>query len=85
MFVRHVMIFCIAASVGLTGCASHKISAQPPAPQPLWRDIPAYQAPPELPGTATAELREPAGELQLRDALALALLHSPKLAEFAWS
>lgn len=85
MFVRYVMIFCTTAALGLTGCASHKIGAQPLESLPLWNDIPAYQATPESPAATSIEVREPAGELRLRDALALALLHSPKLAEFAWS
>ena len=85
MFVRYAMTCCIAATIGITGCASHKIGVTPQKSRPLGSDIPAYQASPKPPAAAPVELREPEGELQLRDALAQALLHNPKLAEFAWS
>jgi cobalt-zinc-cadmium efflux system outer membrane protein len=83
MFVRYVMILCIAAPLGFVACASHKINVPPK--RPLWSDIPAYQAPRESQEATPTELREPSGELWLSDALALALLYSPKLADFAWS
>lgn len=84
MLVRMVMLFCIAATVVLDGCASQKIGV-PLTPRPLWNDLPAYQAPSDTPADDPAELREPTGTLRLSDALALALKHNPKLGEFSWS
>lgn len=87
MFVRYVMIFCIAATTGLTGCSSNKIGTPLPVPRPLGNEISAYQAPTNFDplDVAPQELQEPAGSIELRDALALALLHNPKLAEVSWS
>lgn len=58
----------------------------PPAPsRPLGRDVPVYQ-----PAAGDPERREapavqnPAGAVSLSDAVSLTLLHSPRLAGFAW-
>ncbi len=50
-----------------------------PEPRPLGRELPTFQSETELP-----KMQAPAGELTLRQALALALLHNPELAAFAW-
>lgn len=54
-------------------------------PRPLGRDVPVYMPPPsgnipeQRPGDSA-----PTDSVALRDAIALALLHSPELAAFAW-
>lgn len=48
-------------------------------PRPLGRELPTFQVDTEPP-----KLQAPAGELTLRQALSLALLHSPELAAFSW-
>jgi len=54
-------------------------------PRPLGNDLPVYRLPYPVSGTAGPQnLENPAGEIALRDALALALLQSPELASFAW-
>lgn len=50
-----------------------------PEPRPLGREIPTFQVTIEPP-----KFQAPAGELTLRQALALALLHNPELASFSW-
>ena len=55
----------------------------PPAPRPLGRDLPVYQAGESGEPQAPA-FENPVGAIALRDAVALALLHSPDLAAFAW-
>lgn len=72
-------------SVSLLVCA-RPASAQDAAPKrPLGRGIPVY-----LPAPGAPERREPppfhnpTGEVRLVDAVALALLHNPGLAAFAW-
>ncbi len=66
------------ASVPLAG------SAQAPAPYPLGRELPAFEAP-GFPGAPTRDIPpEPAGALQLSDALAAALLRNPELAAGAY-
>jgi cobalt-zinc-cadmium efflux system outer membrane protein len=87
MFDRHMAVFCMAALFGFAGCSTHYPGAQPSIQRPLWSEIPAYEAGTK-PDTVTpprAAIEEPAGELELRDALALSLLHNPRLAGVAWS
>jgi cobalt-zinc-cadmium efflux system outer membrane protein len=58
------------------------IAASPdfhPEPLPLGRHLPVYQSEAEPPPKTV-----PAGDLPLRQALALALLHNPELATFSW-
>jgi cobalt-zinc-cadmium efflux system outer membrane protein len=60
-------------------------AAQQAVPGPLGRGLPVYQPT----ASDTGRLQRPAvdnptGDLALRDAVALALLHSPDLAAFAW-
>ncbi len=56
-----------------------------PSPRPLGRDIPVYRPTPADRGRAEGPVFDnPTGTLSLRDALALALLHSPDLGAFAW-
>jgi len=76
----------IAAVIGTTGCASHKVEVPAPEPRRLGMDIPAFHAP-EDPITqefAGADMDEPTGHVSLRDALALALMKNPDLAAFSW-
>jgi len=47
--------------------------------RPLGGNLPTYSAP-----ASPGRLQEPADSLQLRDALALALMHNPRLASFSW-
>jgi cobalt-zinc-cadmium efflux system outer membrane protein len=57
-----------------------------PERRPLGQDMAVYRAPPD-PGASKASLAasdEPEGELGLRDALAFALMHNPKLASASW-
>src|SRR3990172_957404 len=53
------------------------------SPRPLGRDLPVYQ-PGESGEPEAPALENPVGAIALRDAVALALLHSPDLAAFAW-
>lgn len=58
--------------------------AQAPAPYPVGRELPAFEAP-ASPGTSPPEAPpEPSGVLRLEDALAAALLRNPQLAADAF-
>jgi len=78
----------VASAIALaTGSAyaSTQDPIAPPSPRPLGRDLPVYQPPPGESGEPQAPAFEnPVGAIALRDAVALALLHSPDLAAFAW-
>ncbi len=70
----------IAAGLSIA-LASH---GQPPAPFPIGRELPAFEAP-ASPGAALPDApTEPTGELRLEDALAAALLRNPDLAADAY-
>ncbi len=78
-------------TVLLCGTAIRPARAQqsiPPAsvvPRPIAPDVPVYRPAPGDPGRADApSFDEPVAALSLRDAVSLALLHSPELAAFAW-
>lgn len=71
--------------LAVSACAGRRIPATTVLPRPLGRDVPVYQPSPgktELPPGSTFE--HPADTVSLRAAVALALLHSPDLAAFAW-
>ncbi len=87
MFGRYLTTMSMTAVFVLTGCASHRIDTTPPVPRPLGNETEAYLAPadPEPPASTQPEVRESAGELYFRDALALSLLQNPRLADVSWS
>lgn len=83
-------ILTLRAAIGLAavlgGCWTHASDPRP-EPQSIARDAPAFRAPAEPPEVTLEEEAapaEPAGPLGLHDALALALMWNPELAEFSW-
>jgi len=85
---RTLVPWAIGLTLALRGFEAH--GADPPAePRPTSRDLPAFVAPAKPPADPSAAPEEPAvvepqGPLTLRDAWALALLHSPDLSAFSW-
>ncbi len=82
--VRHgVAMICVGC--GLSACAGRGVPLTEVPPRPLGRDVPVYlpsrsdNGRPEGP-----RFQPPVDSVSLRDAVALALLHSPELAAFAW-
>jgi cobalt-zinc-cadmium efflux system outer membrane protein len=86
MFIKYLAVILIAASLIFTGCASHRVDTGQPVRNQLGNEIVAYEAPTKSESTAEPleEVEQPTGELRLEDALALALMHNPKLAEVSW-
>jgi len=74
--VAGVGALCLVLACGYAFAAPE---ATMPEPRPLGRELPTFQVATEPP-----KLQAPAGELTLRQALALALLHNPELAAFSW-
>jgi cobalt-zinc-cadmium efflux system outer membrane protein len=58
--------------------------AQAPAPYPMGRELPAFEAPTSAAAAPADAVPEPTGVLRLRDALAAALLRNPELAADAY-
>jgi len=76
--------FASAFALAAIPCAAAQAQA-PPTPRPLGRDLPVFQPPTGEEGERqTPAFENPVGAIALRDAVALALLHSPDLAAFAW-
>ena len=71
---------------GLVGCANPSWDQSWPEPRSLGRDIAAVRASrqPDILSRSYATLENPAGELHLRDVLALALERNPELEAFSW-
>jgi cobalt-zinc-cadmium efflux system outer membrane protein len=90
MRLRFVGASAWLLAVALAGCDAPKWGAPPPERHPPGERGEAPRPPvrPEAGETALtrkpAELKEPTGELTLRNALALALARSPELKGFAW-
>lgn len=71
--------------VACSACSRPVAPPLAPSPRPLGRELPVYQpAPGERGRPEGPAFESPIGDLALRDALGLALLHSPELAAFAW-
>jgi len=79
----------VASAIALATGSSYAATQDPIAPspraspRPLGRDLPVYQ-PGESGEPQAPAFENPVGAIALRDAVALALLHSPDLAAFAW-
>jgi outer membrane protein, heavy metal efflux system len=75
----------LSAMAAVPGCTARQVPVAAVAARPLGQGIPVYQPTltevgrPDGPG-----FESPVGTIALRDAVALALLHSPDLAAFAW-
>lgn len=86
MLPQLVVTVGLAGLIGVTACAPHRIEDTAPGPPRLGNDLPSFHAPVEVGSEppATADIEEPTGPLDLRDALALALMSNPELAVFSW-
>jgi len=70
--------------IWLVACSGKDFQTILPEPRPLGRGYGTPQPLDLTPGVSTANKNEPTGVLSLREALLLALRHSPDLAAFAW-
>ena len=81
---------CLVLLIGLVLLGAARVAngqgpAFPVPQRPLGRDVPVYQpAPGDPERREPPSFQSPTGTLSLRDAVALALLHNPALAAFAW-
>jgi outer membrane protein, heavy metal efflux system len=82
-FLRLICVLALASVLG--GCASSSDVAPPPS-SPLGKNLPTFVVSENPEGdTARAKsLEDPADDLNLRDALVLALRNNPSLAAFSW-
>jgi outer membrane protein, heavy metal efflux system len=74
----------LALTIVATCTPVHRVLAQTPEKRPLGRDLPVFAPGTGEPARDAAQVENPTGPLSLREAVALALLHNPTLAAFAW-
>jgi len=82
---RLLLLLVFPAAVAVAGCTFFRSDTAWPDRRPLGSEIQTYRTPPDSRGASSATIVEPEGELMLRDALALALMHNPELASTCWS
>lgn len=75
----------IGVGMGLSACTGSRVPHVTVPPRALGRDVPVYLPSPTDTGRrARPTFVTPTDSVSLREAVALALLHSPELAAFAW-
>ena len=80
---RLTVVTC--AALALSACASASRPVSPATPRPLARDVSVYRPTANDRGRPQGPaIANPGDTVTLRDVVALALLHSPDLAAFAW-
>lgn len=87
MHGKTLITWGVILGLGLAGCALHpRTGVSWPEPRPLGNDLPAFHPParPEGPSREPLALEESTGAITLRQALSLALMRSPELADTAW-
>jgi cobalt-zinc-cadmium efflux system outer membrane protein len=84
--MRHaLLLLCFLAVIATTGCTVPRRDVALPERRPLGREIAIYEASSDSRKASALTITEPDGELTLRNALALALMHNPKLAATSWN
>jgi cobalt-zinc-cadmium efflux system outer membrane protein len=72
-------------ALGVSGCMDPDSEAALGQPRPLGRQFSTFQPPARPMETPDVqEISEPTGDITLRQALALALMHNPELKAFSW-
>jgi len=85
MRLNYPILLVLVSALGFSGCATRHVDAVRPAARSLGSDIEAFKAPEEpSPASAPADPEEPTGAIDIRSALAQALMNSPELAAFSW-
>jgi cobalt-zinc-cadmium efflux system outer membrane protein len=84
MVIRYLMFFMLLVCC-ITGCMEQSSEVVLPEKRSLGQEIRTYQSP-KMPIEAPEvfEISEPTGDINLRQALALALMYNPELRAFSW-
>ncbi len=80
LFVSVRPVVCLIA-LAVLPAGVVRVAAQAVPPRPLGAELPAWRAAGD---EREMRIENPTGQVTLREALALALMHSPDLAAFAW-
>jgi len=85
MRMKLIPLFLAISILSISGCKSHGDKIKLPEPRPLGSEFDIFQ--PTLKPVEDSEntrIIEPSGILTLRQALALALMHNPRLKAYSW-
>ena len=84
-FTAPTLLCYLSTLTLLSGCTPSPFDYEPPTARPLLRDMPRYEAPAEPDRVGSGSDVVVIGEqLTLRQALAAALVHNPRLRSLAW-
>jgi len=85
MCMRLLLFLWMLFALSVSGCMEPGNETILPPPQSLGQEFSTYQSPAKPPETIeVSEIVPATGIITLRDALALALMHNPKLKAFSW-
>jgi len=83
--MRFLPFLVVLFALGVSGCAERDNEVVLPQPRSLGQEFGTFQAPAKPMGTSEVpEIAEPTGDITLRQALALALMHNSELKAFSW-
>ena len=85
MYMKFLAFLVVLFALCVSGCMETGSEAALPQPRPLGRQFSTFQPPARPMETPDVqEISEPAGDITLQQALALALMHNPELKAFSW-
>jgi cobalt-zinc-cadmium efflux system outer membrane protein len=85
MYMKFLAFLVVLFALCIWGCTEPGSEAVLPQPRPLGRRFSTFQPPAKPEATSdVTEIAEPTGDITLRQALALALMHNPELKAFSW-
>jgi outer membrane protein TolC len=85
MRLNYPMLLVLMSALGFSGCATRHVDAVRPEARSLASDFETFKVPEEPSSAlAPADPEEPTGVIDMRSALAQALMKSPELAAFSW-
>ncbi len=85
MCMKLLSFLVVLFALGVSGCMDPDSEAALGQPRPLGRQFSTFQPPAKPMETPDVqEISEPTGDITLRQALALALMHNPELKAFSW-
>ena len=80
-----IVPIAVVLLIFLIGCGGHQVDVAWQQPRPLGKDLTTSKPPIQPPAVEEPSLlEEPTGTINLRQALALALMHNPDLKAFSW-
>ena len=85
MWMKLLSFLVVLFALGVCGCMEPGNEAVLPQPRPFGHQFSTFQ-PPAIPEATSdiPEISEPTGDITLRQALALSLMHNPELRAFSW-